>query len=299
MRGGEHLQNDEAQLTEAELTLYKYQNVYNFPLEQAALTTIHGKVLDYNVGDEHSVGMVSNEFAKMYGASFDEHRNSMRYSNRLLRKLKSSVHMHTHPFPNEPTGFLKNFQATPGRNDLFCCLYYSPLQDLIIASSKIVIMQPPIENRILWHNERYKHGEAAREVQKCFYDGSGYAARTMGSTMRCFLGTYFKSNYGNITYPTTIEEALHISVEDAKTYEVVRTNAALIEFCLESGMFGISVRFLQEIDISTGVGKVVGFSDDIFRMIREIFSNEHILIDRFQRRSILDPDGNLILPEWY
>jgi hypothetical protein len=300
MKGGDHLSDDEAQLTEAELTLYKYQHVYNFPPEQSALTTLCGRVLDYNVGDERQVDLVSYEFAKKYSMSFEEY-GEVGYPENLVRKVKSSVHMHTHPIEKIAKYNFKFdydwYGVMPGPNDLSCLLYYSPIQNLIIGEKKILVMQSPVENRILCSDERYTNREIIKEIKNHFYNGSGKNLCKGFDLFRYFLDDYFKLNYGCETYPRSKSEAFSISKESGKRFCNTFDNAALIEFCLECAIFRIPSRFIQNIDIVDGVGKVCGFPEDTFRMVKEMYQ-DRIILDRFSRRNVLDCDGNLDLPEW-
>jgi hypothetical protein len=308
MRGGDHLKDNEAQLTEAELNLYKYQRVYNFPLEQSALTTKTGKILDYNVGDEHSINICSLDLFKKYHGSEIGYENNDISSGNLYRVFKSGVFMHTHPcsiFPYKHEGatITKKFNkisnryiSIPSSSDLYWSISLPPFQDLIISFFGVTAMKPNIKMLMLNKKERYIMAEKIRCCDDFFHNFGDN--KFLPKKYKMMRRDVIDSGYCHTKIPRNRGDAMKIGEDKYIEFENLVQDSNIFKFILVSALFGIAVRFIRDINLKTGIGETHEFSTDHLRRIKELHPID-FRYSPYTENKIWDHDDNLILPEWY
>ena len=290
MRGGEHLKENEAQLTEAELNFHKNVSIYNFDFEQSAITTPMGKVLNYEVGNEYSVSYFSED-TKKFGTQY-------------RRVLKYSINIHSHPSqlkflkkkrtPKSMLFYVNRLNETPSAKDYLCLLHYCPIQQVTITPTSTTVLQPPIMSKHKSLSERYYGiGKVIQYNHECICNNEKHYV------INDHFTKYLQSQCG-IAFYRSFEEILDNYKSNRNEFIEslnVLYNWQTMLFCLESAYYNIPVRFVKDIDLKTGIGKVSGFSKDILRMIKEIHPINSIRNN--DGRRMWDYDDNLILPEWY
>jgi hypothetical protein len=292
MKGGDHLSDDEAQLTEAELIFHKNVSIYNFDFEQSAITTPYGKVLNYEVGDDESVSYFSDDTKMKLG------------KKQYNKMLKYSINIHSHPshlhFLNEnriPISMLSHINRlseTPSANDYLCLLHYCPVQQVTITPTVVTVLQPPLGSAHMRLKDRYYNvGKVIHYNHESVYGNKQHYAID-----KSFCG-YVQSQCNNEICGSFEEVINTYKLNKNKFVEFVNVlyNWQTMLFCLESSYYDIPVRFVRDIDLKTGIGKISGFSKDTMRMIKETHPINKIRSHGGSR--IWDSDDNLILPEWY
>ena len=301
------LKNNEVQLTEAELTLYKNVSIYNFDFEQSAITTPDGKTLDYQCGCRLHVTPFSYDFFKLYQRCEPFRGDSdivpgIR-SGALSRRLKNSIMVHTHPSMMHPFNsdypvvpeylarYSDEFLMVPTPDDIFNGVMYSPIQDLIISPRGITVMKFSPTVRSMRIFDRHAEGMKYNKASSVVWEQRGL------SRDKYLWDEIYKVNYGNDNHPYTSKEAFEAGDDEFIKWSKIRTMAVMIQFARESAEYDISVRFVKDIDINTGIGKVVGFSNDVLRMVKELRPKDKFRSGQTGKR-VYDCNDELILPEW-
>ncbi len=300
-----------AQLSEAELTLYKNISVYNFDFEQSAITTTSGHTLDYECGCRLHVAPFSYNFLKRY------QRCDMFYGNTesvpgvrsgaLSRRLKNSIMMHTHPsamhpfdfnFPSIPkylAYYFDEFLMVPTPDDIFNAAMYSPIQNLIISPFGITIMKisPALKSKKIY--ERYIEGTKFANASNVIWkqEGNGIISKRD----RYLWDDIYRSNYGSDHHPYTIKEALNAGDEEFIKWAKIRVMSVMIQFARESAEYDMGVKFIKNINVETGIGDASGFTEDILRMAKEIRPKDKFRSGQTGKK-VYDCNDELILPEW-
>jgi hypothetical protein len=308
---GAHLTHNEAQLTEAELTLYKNISVYNFDFEQSAITTPDGKTLDYQCGCRLHVTPFSYEFFKLYQQCEpfcgDADLAPGVGSGALSRRLKNSIKMHTHPsvvhpfdegdtsFPSHLAHHLNEFLMAPTTGDILNAVMFAPIQDLIISPLGITVMKfsPTLRSTKIY--ERWLEGEKCRKASEVVWKQKGRGI--ISSRDKHLWDDIYKVNYRNSKHPYNVKEALKLGDGEFIKWSKIRIMAVMIQFARESAEYDIAVRFVKDIDVETGIGKVSGFGEDVLRMVKELRPRDKFRSGQTGKR-VYDCDDGLILPEW-
>ena len=279
MKGGEHLKVGEAQLTEAEMNLYKNKVLYNFPYEQSAVTTPTGKVLDYGTsGKVTSTEPLSAEFYSKYNMATPFMKDGDEFfpngkgeqKAKMSNDLRGSIMVHSHPAYKDaassgefPAGWgtsvpMKainmmdaNIGRTPSVGDIHVSTAYAPLQNVIINKYGATVMDFPPELRSAMKTTPMESNGVFDSINKMFEQHGKLSDKIRNRELSPVSNS---KDYNALTYDEKINRA------------EMGNKIDMAGFAHYAADVGMGVRFVSDINPLTGIGRVHGFSPDVLEL---------------------------------